>query len=161
MSEEDTKKIRQSKCPAPSLCSLFYGSRGRGGRGTMVGNPVYTSWQRSIFSSYPHWKIMLLINQNLIQKGMKAECRRSQPENTLYLGVQSQRSARCPAETRSHSSMRGRDKPFRNSLRAPEAPQQWNWWCLNLLRSCVGPTQSSPLRSSKNSHWGGNWDHLV
>ena len=28
---------------------------------------------------------MLLINQNLIQKCMKAESRRSQPENTLYL----------------------------------------------------------------------------
>ena len=52
--------------------------------GVMVGNQVYASWQNSIFSSYPRWKIMLLINQNLIRKCMKAEFKRSQLENTEY-----------------------------------------------------------------------------
>lgn len=136
------------------MCSRSCGSTGRG---DMVGNQVYTSWQNSIFSSYPHWKIMLLINQNLIRKCMKAEFRRSQLENTEYRVREVQDT---PAETRSHSSMRGRDKQFRSPLRAAKCPQQWNWWCLNLLRSCVNPTQSSPLKPSKNAYWGDNWDHF-
>ena len=156
MHEEDTKGIQGYDSRNVQTLLRALGPMGAQGRGDMVGNQVYASWQNSIFSSYTHWKIMLLINQNLIQKCMKAESRRSQPENTLYSEYRVREVQDTPAETRSHSSMRGRDKQFRSSLRAAKSPQQWNSWCLNLLRPCVNPTQSSPLRPSKNSYWGDN-----